>query len=418
MKLQNKINIRFILVTLIVFIVAGVVFYYSLGAVVQQNIGEMLDSRKANIILYLQHNEINNIIKQSPDHTIFIRQIAKTNDRQVISDTLAYDIDEKQSIPYRKMEFTTSVNNNYFEIIILQSLLESEDLQKIIFYFMTILFTLLLFALFLLNRWLSKKAWKPFFRSLSVLKATKISEKHQIIFDQTGIFEFDQLNRTLEEMIQKMQTDFFNLKEFTENASHEIQTPLAIIKSKLELLLDDQELSVLQNKRLHDAFETVIRLSKLNEALLLLSKIENQQFVEKSEIDLCILIKSRLEYLEELFAIKQIELFIQLDAQVIISIHPLLADILINNLLINAMRHNLNNGKIIISSGINQITFSNTGNPLIIDQTRLFKRFVKYSSSEESTGIGLALVDEICKSNHLQLNYSYLNQLHSFTLSC
>ena len=339
MKLQNKINIRFILVTLIIFIVAGIVFYYALGRVVQQNIGEMLDSRKANIIQYLQHNEISSIIRESPDHSIFIRQIAKTEDRRVMSDTMAYDIDEKQIIPYRKMVFTTSVNNNYFEIIILQSLLESEDLQRIIFYFMAILFALLLLALFFLNRWLSEKAWKPFFRSLSLLKSTKISDKHQIIFDQTGIFEFDQLNRTLEEMIQKMQTDFFNLKEFTENASHEIQTPLAIIKSKLELLLDDQELSVLQNKRLHDAFETVTRLSKMNEALLLLSKIGNQQFVEKSEIDFCYLIKSRLEYLEELLALKQIELHIQLDVPVVISIHPLLADILINNLLINAMRH-------------------------------------------------------------------------------
>jgi signal transduction histidine kinase len=125
-----------------------------------------------------------------------------------------------------------------------------------------------------------------------------------------------------------------------------------------------------------------------------------------------------LEYLEELLAIKQIELVIQLDVRVVISIHPLLADILINNLLINAMRHNFNHGKIIVSSTINEITFSNTGNPLIIDQTKLFKRFVKYSNSEESTGIGLALVDEICKSNHLRLKYSYLDQLHCFTLSC
>lgn len=293
MKLQNKINIRFLLVTLIVFSVAGVVFYYALGRVVDQNIREMLDSRKANVILYLQHNEIDNIIHVSPDHTIFIRQIAKTQKHRIISDTLAFDLDEKQLIPFRKMVFTTSVNDNYFEVTILQSLLESEDLQGIIFYFMTILFFLILFALFFLNRWLSEKAWKPFFNSLSLLKSWKISENHQVQFGQTDISEFDQLNRTLEEMIQKMQTDFVNLKEFTENASHEIQTPLAIIKSKLELLLNDNELSGLQHKQMHDAFESVIRMSKLNEALLLLSKIENRQFVEKCDIDFCKLIHSR-----------------------------------------------------------------------------------------------------------------------------
>lgn len=418
MKLQNKINIRFLLVTLLIFIIAGVVFYFALGRVIDQNISEMLNSRKANITLYLQHNEADNIIHESPDHTIFIRQIAKTEKRHIISDTLAYDLDEKQLIPYRKMVFTTSVNDNYFEVTILQSLLESEDLQQIIFYFMAILFVLLLLALFFVNRWLSDKAWKPFFRSLSLLKSWKISEKRQVQFDQTGISEFDQLNQTLEEMIQKMQTDFINLKEFTENASHEIQTPLAIIKSKLELILNDHELSGLQHKRLHDAFETVNRLSKLNDALLLLSKIENQQFVEKSEIDFCKLIQSRLEYLEELFALKQIELSVKLDVPVTISIHPLLADILINNLLSNALKHNFNHGKIFISSGINEITFSNTGNPLTIDPAKLFKRFVKYNVSEESTGLGLAIADEICRSNHLKLNYTYLNDFHHFKLSC
>jgi len=417
MKLQNKINNRFLLVTFLIFAAAGVVFYFALGRVVDQNIREMLSSRKANIILYLQHTKADSIIHVSPDHTIFIRQIAKTEKRRAISDTLAYDLDERQLIPFRKMVFTTSVNDNYFEVTILQSLLESEDLQGIIFFFMAILFVLLLLTLFFVNRWLSEKSWKPFFRSLSLLNSWKISEKRQIQFDQTGISEFDQLNQTLEEMIQKMQTDFINLKEFTENASHEIQTPLAIIKSKLELLLNDNTLSGQQHKSLHDAFETVNRLSKLNGALLLLSKIENQQFVEKSEIDFCQLIRFRLEYLEELFVLKHIELSVQLDNPVSISINQMLADILINNLLSNALKHNLNYGKIFISSGINEITFSNSGNPLAIDPTKLFKRFVKYSVQEESTGLGLAIADEICRSNHLQLNYTYLNDLHSFTLS-
>lgn len=418
MKLQNKINIRFILVTLLIFTGAGVVFYFALGRVVDQNIKEMLNSRKASITLYLQHNEADNIIRESPDHTIFIRQIAKSEKRRLISDTLAYDMDEKQLIPFRKMVFTTTVDNHCFEVTILQSLLESEDLQEIIFYFMTTLFFLILLALFFLNRWLSEKAWIPFFNSLSKLKLWKISENKLVSFDQTGISEFDQLNDTLEEMILKIQTDFINLKEFTENASHEIQTPLAIIKSKLELLLNDNTLTGQQHQSLHDAFETVNRLSKLNDALLLLSKIENRQFVSKSEIDFCRLIKSRLEYLEELFALKKIELSVNLDIPVIITIHPMLADILVNNLLGNALKHNYIQGKLFISSENNKITFSNTGKPLTIDPSKLFKRFVKNNPTEESTGLGLAIADEICRANRLKLNYNYQNDLHNFTLSC
>jgi signal transduction histidine kinase len=418
MKLQNKINIRFLLVTLLVFAFAGVIFYFALGRMIDHNIKGILKSRKTNIDLYLQHNEPDKIVFGSPDHTIFIRKIAKTENYSFISDTLAYDEREKELIPFRKMVFTTEVNNNYFEVTILQSLIESEDLQEIIFFFMVILFFLISLALFFLNRWLSEKAWKPFFKSLLLLKSWKISENHQVSFDQTGISEFDQLNRMLEEMVQKMQTDFTNLKEFTENASHEIQTPLAIIKSKLELLLNDNTLTSHQNRQLHDAFETAIRLSKLNEALLLLSKIENRQFVEKQDINFCSLIQSRLEYLEELFALKQIALSVKLDIPVIVPIHPILADILVNNLLSNALKHNCNHGEIIISSGNNEITISNTGNPLAIDPEKVFKRFVKYSASEESTGLGLAIADEICRSGHLRLSYAYHDHLHCFTLRC
>jgi signal transduction histidine kinase len=417
MKLQNKINIRFMVVTLLVFSIAGIIFYFSLGRLIDHNIKGILKSRRTNIILYLQHNKTDSILHGSPDRTIFIRLIAKTQDHSRISDTLAWDVREKELIPFRKMVFTKTVENNCFEVTILQSLLESEDLQAIIFYFMSILFFLILLALFFVNRWLSDKAWKPFFNSLSLLKSWKISEKKQISFDQTDISEFDQLNRMLEEMIQKLQTDFINLKEFTENASHEIQTPLAIIKSKLELLLNDNELSVLQHKRLRDAFESTTRLSKLNDALLLLSKIENKQFVEKADLDFCKLISSRLEYLEELFVLKQIELSVHLDIPVTISIHPMLADILINNLLSNALRHNFNHGKLIISAEINKITFANTGKPLTIDPSKLFKRFVKNNSSEESTGLGLAITAEICKANHLKLNYNYSDDLHIFTLN-
>ena len=320
------------MVTLIVFAIAGMIFYFALGRVIDQNIREMFDSRMANIISYMQSNVIDSIPVSSPDRSIFIRKINKTENYTAISDTLVFDKVEKDLINCRKMVFTLAVQDRYYEVILLQSLLESEDLQAIIFYFMAILFILIILALFFLNKWLSNKAWKPFFSSSAMLKSWKIGENKQIHFVRTGISEFDQLNRTLEEMIEKMQSDFVNLKEFTENASHEIQTPLAIIKSKIELLLNDSGLNQKQHKQLHEVFETVIRLSKLNEALLLLSKIENRQFDEKSEIDLTSLIKSRLIYLEELFELKQIRLSTNLDHPFIVAIHPMLAEILIDNL--------------------------------------------------------------------------------------
>jgi len=416
MKLQTKINIRFLIVTFLVFSVAGVLFYFALGQVVNQNIREMLKSRKAYVVLNLQQDTPTFDSIESPDHTIFIKRVYNTKKYKQFSDTLAYDQEEKELIPFRKMTFSVKSGDRFYKVILLQSLLESEDLQKIIFYFMTGLFLLVLSVLFFVNRWLSANAWNPFFKSLSVLSSWKIGENQTVSFDRTGISEFDQLNSTLENMMQKIQVDFVNLKEFTENASHEIQTPLAIIKSKLEMVLQDKTLNDQQYQRIRAAFESAIRLSKLNESLLLLSKIENQQFVEKSEIDFCQLIQSRIEYLEELFALKQIELSVNLEVQVIFNMNPLLAEILINNLLSNALRHNIEKGKIVISSENHKIHISNTGKQGEIDVSRLFHRFAKQTTSSESNGLGLAIASEICKTNQLQLDYQYSDEMHHLTI--
>ncbi len=416
MKLQTKINIRFLAVTFLVFAVAGVLFYFALGQVVDQNIREMLKSRQAYITLNLQQNDPSVDSIESPDHTIFIERVTSINKYKLFSDTLAYDQEEKELVPFRKMTFSVKSGESYYKVILLQSLLESEDLQMVIFYFMTVLFGIVLLALFFLNRWLSNKAWNPFFKSLLVLNNWKIGENQAVSFDLTGISEFDQLNSTLENMMKKIRADFVNLKEFTENASHEIQTPLAIIKSKLEMVLQDKTLNDQHYQRIRAAFESAIRLSKLNEALLLLSKIENQQFVDVTEVDMCQLIQSRLEYLEELFALKQIEVSVHLEAKVEFMLNPLLAEILINNLLSNALRHNFEKGQLIISSENQEITISNTGEGAPIDVSRLFHRFSKQTTSSESNGLGLAIAHEICKNYHLELSYCYLNEMHCMTI--
>ena len=416
MKLQNKISIRFLLVTFVVFVLAGVLFYLALGHVVDYNIREMLDSRKASVVLYLQNSEKDKIATVSQDRTIFIRKIPKTSGYIQVSDTLAFDPDEKGMIPCRKMVFSAVAGGESYEVTLLQSLLESEDLQGVIVSFMTLLFLLIFVALFFLNTWLSNKAWKPFIQSSSKLKSWKLSELHLIRFEKTGVSEFDQLNQMLEEMMEKMQADWLNLREFTDNASHELQTPLAIMKSKLELLLNDDSITGVPHNQLYDLFQTVVRLSKLNEALLLLTRIENRQFAVDAEMDLSNLIQSRLSYLGELFAMKEIELSAALENPFIVQIHPMLADILVNNLLSNALNHNFKQGKVEITTGENEIVLSNTGLFQPLDPQKVFRRFVKGSSSLQSNGLGLAIAAEICQASQLVLSYSYVNDCHCFTL--
>ena len=416
MNLLDKINIRFLKVMFLIFSVAGVLFYFALDHVVDYNIKEMLDSRKAYTVLSFKQNPKFIDTISSPDHSIFIKRINNQRNYSFYSDTLVFDQEEKEFVPFRKMTFTLNKGSQNFEIVILQSLLESEDLQKVIFSFMAVLFILILSSLFLLNKLFSARVWYPFFRSLSILSSWKIGKSQMVRFEQTGISEFDQLNSLLDTMMQKIQTDFVNMKEFTENASHEIQTPLAIIKSKLEMVLQDKTLTDIQHQRIRGAFESAIRLSRLNEALLLLSKIENQQFLLQEKVDFCSLIKSRLDFLEELFMLKQIDVSLNLNEPIIITMNPVLAEILINNLLSNALRHNVENGKIIISTDNQVITISNTGKQSQLDASKLFIRFSKQATSGESTGLGLAIASEICRTYDLELKYSYSNELHTLIL--
>ncbi|MDP4186184.1 MAG: ATP-binding protein, partial [Bacteroidota bacterium] len=146
---------------------------------------------------------------------------------------------------------------------------------------------------------------------------------------------------------------------------------------------------------------------------LLLSKIENRQFVEQTEIDLCALIIKKLEFLEELFALKQIKITTRFFSEVKTIINPMLADILINNLLSNALKHNIKKGEIRISSRDREITIQNTGKAPTIDLTKVFQRFAKQGDSTESTGLGLAIANEICKSYGFTLTYYFKNDLHT-----
>jgi signal transduction histidine kinase len=416
MKLQAKINVRFLVLMILIFSVAGVVFYYMIGEVANRNIREMLESRRAYIILNLQKGSSLTDSFASPDNSIFIRHIDEPMKYRFYSDTLAYDQAEKELIPFRKLTFTVSSGDHNYKVVLLQSLLEMEDFRMLIFTFLGGLFLFVMTSLFLVNSWLSSKAWKPFLKSLSVLNSWKFSEKKSVHFDTTGISEFDQLNDMLQNMMQKIRTDFVSLKEFTENASHELQTPLAIIKSKLELILQDKSLIDAQRRQMQSAFESTIRLSKLNESLLLLAKIENQQFVGSQEIDFCQLIQTRIEYLSELFELKKIEVRVQIDRLVLFNMNPLLAEILINNLLSNALRHNHENGRLFIHAGYQEITISNTGLNQELDASGLFRRFAKQTSTGDSNGLGLSIASEICKASNIGMSYHYSDDMHHFVL--
>jgi signal transduction histidine kinase len=218
-------------------------------------------------------------------------------------------------------------------------------------------------------------------------------------------------------MTSKMSADYKNQKKFTENASHEFQTPLAIIKGKIDVLLQENTLKEEAMTLLIAIEEAASRLSRINKSLLLLSKIENQQYEKTDTVALLPLLEKIKALNEDFILDKKIAFFDEATEELDFKINSELCFILINNLIQNAIRHNVKDGKITITIKNKTLIISNTGVLEALNEVSIFERFEKKSSNVNSIGLGLAIVKEIAEANAIEVVYQYENNRHAFSLN-
>ena len=230
----------------------------------------------------------------------------------------------------------------------------------------------------------------------------------------TTIDEFDELNQAIISMSTRVKSDYKDLKTFTENASHELLTPIAVINSKLDTLIQTENFSPQQSKLLNDLYSAVSRLTRLNQSLLLLVKIENHLVEGNQVVDFRKSLEEILVQFEEIFQDKELKVSAELSEK---ELHasPYLIDILLNNLLSNAIRHNYKSGKISIKLNNDQLVIQNTGENMALEDEHIFTRFHK-SSHSEGSGLGLTISRQICENLNFTLNYSYNKPYHTFVL--
>ena len=292
-----------------------------------------------------------------------------------------------------------------------------EETQETIFFISittVFLFVLIVGGLLFLNRRLSKSVWKPFRETLDQLKTFSLNNQTKIEFSKTDVSEFDELNQSLTKLIEHNVSVYKTQKEFTENASHELQTPLAILKNKLDILLQNQDLTEKQYQIAEEMNRALSRSSRINKNLLLLAKIDNNQF-ENSEIHLDELLNQSMEILQEHFEQKNISVKTEISDNVKVNGNSGLTEVLINNLIINAIRHTSINGSILIRLSQSEFEVSNSGTDKL-NGDLLFKRFSRFSKDNNGSGLGLAIVQEICKSQNWTIDYRFENNNHIFSV--
>jgi len=267
---------------------------------------------------------------------------------------------------------------------------------------------------------ISKYILAPFKRTLRVIQTFDLKQKTVLRLPATQTSEFLELNQFLQKMTERAREDYQSLKEFTENASHELQTPTAIIRGKLDLLMesdirDEQAILIAE---MQNALE---RLSRIHSSLTLLTKLENHEY--EANVSVCIsqLTRETLNSFEELIQLKSLTLETTIVEKVYVPLNPALADLLLANLIGNAIRHNvapagegggLAHGLILVNLSREGLVIANTGLQPRVPTVELFERFKKGNSGSDSIGIGLAIVRQICDLSHFSIDYQYISGFH------
>ena len=250
------------------------------------------------------------------------------------------------------------------------------------------------------------------YQILQTLEAFDVDEPEPIEFEESPFPIFNELNEYLIELINRVRTNYTANKQFTQNASHELQTPLAIIKGHVELLLQSSNLGEKEIKSLATVLQNTNRLSKLNSALILLSKIEHQRFTDTDVIDFKVVIEEVLQNFNDLIQMQGLTIQWEESTSFPVEMSETLAEILVANLLQNAIRHNVTDGYIKIKVNPHSLMIENPGKPLEQPVTTIFKRFKRESDVEESLGLGLSIVQRICEQSGLEVRYEQEGEEH------
>ncbi len=289
----------------------------------------------------------------------------------------------------------------------------TEDLIWIILLSTIALFVLLTVILFFTNRVLLKKLWRPFRDTLSSIKQFNLSAPVPVNMQPTRITEFRELNESIRMMTNKVMKDYQSLKNFTDHASHELQTPLAIINSKLDVLIQEPELSERSMQQVQSIYTAVEKLSRLSQSLLLLTRIENNQYTISENVSINLLFEEKIGEMQEL--IRTADLTVKLEAIPLeVIMNKDLAEILVANLITNAIRHSEAGDVITINTGKKSLSVCNTGKTSL-DEKKVFDRFYK-SDRSHGTGLGLAIVRQICDQYNFRPSYQFHDLQHYFII--
>jgi two-component system, OmpR family, sensor histidine kinase ArlS len=417
-KLLHKTSKVYLLFSVMLLIVSAPLFYYITESLYMEETDETLILHKNEFLKYslptLTTPEIQNWNKYNRNIKI---EPFKNSGNDTIFYNSYYDTLDAETEPYRELNASILIDGNPYTYSARINLVETEDLMKSIAILFLVIISLLLVGLFVITKRLSINLWKPFYETLNQIEKFEIDKSNQPKLTDTNIDEFNRLNQSIEKLIERNTSIYNSQREFIENAAHELQTPLAVFQAKIDTLIQNADFTQEQYKMLSSLNDSVSRLNRLNKNLLLLSKMENDIYNEKQTINLNEAIEKHFDFFTEQAKAKNLIIKTEMKEAVAVKSNPVLAEILISNLFLNAIRHNVNDGQVLVILSNHSLIFSNTGQSQTLVANKLFNRFSKSNPSEQGNGLGLAIIKKIADLNNWKISYSFANNFHSFSVA-
>lgn len=421
MKLFHLVLWRISLALIVVLTVWAGFFYMAVVEEVNDEVDDTLEDYSEGLIIRALSGEDMPTASNGSNNQYYLYEVsesyAASHPQITYRDEMVFITEKSETEPARVLiTIFRTEDERYMELVVYTPTIEKLDLLRAILGWIIFLYVLLLLIILSINIWVFRKNMKPLYVLFKWLDSSQLGKKNEPLENTTKITEFRKLNAATMAFAERGEKLFEQQKTFIGNASHEMQTPLAICRNRLEMLMEDETLTEHQLNELIKTHQTLENLTRMNRSLLLLCKIENGQFADTRSVCLNDILTHYLDDYKEVYAYRNITVTVTTDSSFCVEMNDSLVSVLVTNLLKNSFVHNIDGGFIYIKITANTFEISNTGEKPL-DRERIFERFYQGQKKEGSTGLGLALVDSICKANHLKIDYTYVENRHIFTIS-
>ena len=400
---------RYLLLTAFFIALVGAVgFYTFIHQRIRHEVDELLTGQVEQTQRRLQQRSGNQL--SDLDDNPHIERVARPITAQFSDVILIDSLDNNEPIDVRQLQATVIAHGQTYLVTVRQPYFEFNELAGEMSVSVILGFLILMALSVVIGLALSRRLWHPFYETIHQLGNVRLDAGSEPSFPNSNVREFSLLSQSLHELTRKLRRQFSLQKEFTENASHELQTPLAVASAELDFLLQSSHLTEADHVHLQRATNALSRLSHLNRSLLLLAQVENNQFAQDERLNLSDAVTQSVQEYNPFLAHKHMAVQSAIQPDVYLHSNRQLVAVLLTNLFKNVVRHGKSGGCVGVELTDSALTIRNAGSPLPFADSQLFNRFVKDPARPDSTGLGLALVKQICDRYGLSLTYAYDNE--------